>query len=524
LRAGSVTEGPTAANTEFFACTASGFALAAEIVVHGTIAVVVFAVADFVGAFGSGTAFPLAAFAEDDTGATIVFAAFGQSIVDQAVAIVVYGVTDLGRFGAGLCGTDHIRAGGVADPAGCAFTGTEARLADGSFAGELLIDGTVTVVVLTVAFFKDGHDLLFADVPTLVAAGGDAASTGTFALGAVGAGVAFFLNGEVGADFVVHLAVTVVVFAIAEFDLRAAFGHGADNAGTVSFADVIAATSTTTATYSAGCSFLDEIFVHLTITVVVLFVAEFFLRSFGLSRTGKAATVGFATKHTGVLTLASTHGTGLTFLRPVFVYESVTIVVSSITTLRRRGAGGRRTSHVGLVRCTDKLTCRLAITESSRTGAAESRDKIFVYEAVTVVVFSIAKLVARRQGWRRTLQSAAIYFTTPCPLVGTLAFAGGTGLSFVAKVFVHKAVTVIVTTITKLTRGCACFGGTLNAGAVGSTGVFAGALAVSEAGGTGLAKLSKVFVYAAVTIVVQTITDFGAWLTCGNRTTNRSLV
>jgi hypothetical protein len=269
---------------------------ASGVFVYFAITIVVFFVADFSAGFDlTDTTAKCAVFAglnarfadsfsgcSDRTAVT----GAGDAIVDTAVAIVVFVVADLGcRFDLLLAEGFALDAGSAPLSAGAFLTGNRTAF---SGAGDCIVNTAVAIVIFAVAHFDSRLDLTDATSVDTALAGLSTAFAQPLACGPACSGVT-------GASQVfIDLAVTVVIFVVAEFFARSASFGIAFNAATVFFADLLTALFASSLSCRAGLALVGKVFVYSTVTVVVFAVTEFF-GGFDRSHTGtKARTVVFA--------------------------------------------------------------------------------------------------------------------------------------------------------------------------------------------------------------------------------------
>jgi len=232
-----------------------------EVFVYFSIAIVVFAVADFFLWFHRTDAVAKdAVFTNPVTGLTFTHigaAGDGDVFVHLSIAVVVDSVTDL-RRGTDFAFTrsEHAILAGLNALLACADVRTAfARLA--GEAGATLIDGAIAVIVEPVADFGGGTDFAYAGTPLTHVTGLDARDTDAD-VGTAGAG-------EVLVDF----AVTIVVDAVANFFLRFDGACAWSPRALITILDALLAGA------DVGTTNARQIFVNLPIAIVIEAVAYF---------------------------------------------------------------------------------------------------------------------------------------------------------------------------------------------------------------------------------------------------------
>jgi hypothetical protein len=149
---------------------------------------------------------------------------------------------------------------------------------------------------------------------------------------------------------------------------------------------------------------LSEGFVDLTITVVVSSIAKFSNRSPCLCRTLQTGTIGFATVAPDTAAISASRGTTLAFLTEIFIDLTITIVVFSIADFAGCGAAGHRTFGSTTVGAADVFAGALAFALTSGTTSTEVAE-VFVDASVTIVVFAVTDFSARSSGTNRAFGS-----------------------------------------------------------------------------------------------------------------------
>jgi hypothetical protein len=189
-------------------------------------------------------------------------------VIDQAVTVVVFAIADL--FGGGTCLDAATRAlsAGRADLFACAFALADPHRAGCPQLGPVLIDGAVTVVVFAITDLGLGSPGLGTANGALAIRGADLFASLLAGTDPCSAGRAF-----VG-PVLVGFTVAVVVFAIAQLGGRASRFGRTNNAPLVVGTDPLGGISALADPHRAGEPFLGPFVVGFTVAVVVFAVAQ----------------------------------------------------------------------------------------------------------------------------------------------------------------------------------------------------------------------------------------------------------
>lgn len=260
---------PFSGLTGFYTGTTCGLAGTYEVVVDGAITVIVEAIANF-GAWvaaGCRTLYAIAIGLTDidplllafsGTGGT-GFAFVGPVFVDLAVAVVVFVITDLGLWGAGLGIAFDTAAVGFALPDASTFTDAQTCFTTAAFVGPGFINFAVAIIVFAVAEFCFGLRRGAID-PFACATSFCASAAGCLAR---------------LCEAIVDFSVTIVIFVIASFGFCGAALGGTDQRFFVWGADVGALLGAGTNASGTGFAFVGPVFVGLSVTVVVEIITYF---------------------------------------------------------------------------------------------------------------------------------------------------------------------------------------------------------------------------------------------------------
>ena len=562
----------------------TGFVFVAEVFVDRTVTVVVSAVTGFsLGLTGLDIAFnaEFVAFADEFTGLFALsfadgadFALGGKAFVDRAITVVVFAVTDFGAFGTGRdtagCATVVFFADGVSG----AFADTKTDATAFSEIGVILVDLTVTIVVLAVALFQ-----LW--LTRCCVAGGAFSVTATsvlaFATADPFAAEAFFAK---VVEVFVYFAVAIVVFAVT----RIAFGWSdtrsiAGDAEFVIATDVLSGAFAFAEAESAGFVEIFEVFVDGAVTIVVFAITDFgeglCLIFAGTPEPSDALLNAIfagsdATGVFGTIVAGASHGSRVAFF---VVHDTITIVILVVAEFGDRLVGllalfrafvaginafgtlafevfdDAVFAHIGeaLVGLPvavvvfavagffagENFFFALApLTEAAETQAFATGSYIscrrsagvagllqgsfetgeVVYNAVTVVVFVVADFLIRTLV---SLTGQPLSCVTTLPAAFALTDIGTTaalvaGTAAIREFFVHRAVAIVVFAITDLGDGFD------RAFAIAPFGVGTGLLALTtlsdfQTTGTNIAIFAKAGVFVHLTVAVVVDLVFAAF-------------
>jgi hypothetical protein len=147
---------------------------------------------------------------------------------------------------------------------------------------------------------------------------------------------------------------------------------------------------------------------------------------------------------------------GWLFANAVFVGQTITVVVFAITDLFARLNHFCRTGNTATVGFADVFSAGLASPLSEGTGLAFVAE-IFVNAAIAIVVFAVTKFFLRLNCSGLTITAAAIGFTNELSAAFALAFSCGARSIFVWKVLIDLTIAIVVLTVTELFGRIACF-------------------------------------------------------------------
>ena len=487
---------------------------AGEAVVDDAIAVVVEAIADL-GGGGAGLD------GADDLGA--IFAAGAHAValavahagdahraqgleafVHGAVAVVVHPVADLRARLTGLGVTDHMVAGGGAHAYARAPADAGAHRAGPSETGEPIVDVAVAVVVEAVAELGLGIDRrgVADDRATVLRADADPGSlAGSDADPARGADVDVAL---------IDCAVAVVVETIAPLGCghaprgiaggRVAVGGAAQHAGALARAQA----------HQTGAVSLGEVLVRLAVAVVVEAVAEIGLFSHaGVGAAHDCGLVEAADADAGALTGAHADATGHVQIGKGLVHLPVAVVVEAVAGLRCGLAG------LGVARCAlliGRANPNAGSMASALAHGARRRQtrECLVGPTIAVVVEAVAELIVRIAGNRIADQRQAVLGTPPntCSLAETLTHEAGCVEPL--KSLVGFCVTVVVEAVADLFARLAGHRIAFRRRAVCRADLKAVRSAVSHACFARSQEIDEPLVGLAVTVIVDAVTKLGA--------------
>jgi len=239
-------------------------------------------------------------------------------------------------FGAYLGATTHAEAIGLALLLPCGFASAYAHMACVSFGLEILVDATVTVIVLAVAKLRGRLDLSKTFLPKAMSAGLSTSLTQAIAdVAAIGLEVAARRRRVTWTpQAFIDNTIAVVVFVVALLLRRGSRFGVAEEPCLVGLANVFALGETNPFARRTGLSLVRKILVSLAVTIVVFAIA-------GLDTwEHRAHTGGPASPGAGRgAFLAGTHPSGLTRsaiarLGQGFVHLAITIIILAVTKLR----------------------------------------------------------------------------------------------------------------------------------------------------------------------------------------------